>query len=126
MVILDTNIIIDHLRQHASRDSLLSKLLHTVKLDEIAISMITIQELFAGQSTKDEEILKQILAILAPFRVLPYTWEVARMAGEIDRDQKRPVSFADVAIAATAIINGARFFTLDKKDFQNIKDLELF
>lgn len=33
--------------------------------------------------------------------------------------------FADAAIAATAIINKAKLATLNKKDFQRIKELEL-
>lgn len=41
------------------------------------------------------------------------------------RDTKPGIQFADAAIAATAIINNARLATLDKKDFQGIKNLEL-
>ena len=125
MVILDTNIIIDHLRQTGSKDSILSKLLKESKLDEVVISSVTIQELFEGQSTKEEEIGKWILAILSPFKLLPYTYEIAKLAGEVARDLDRDMEFADAAIAATAIAHGAKLATLNKKDFRGIQGLEL-
>ena len=124
MVVVDTNIIIDHLRQKAPNDSIFSKILARTKPDDLAISTITIQELFTGQSTKDKEIEKLILAILLPVNILSYTYEVAKMAGEITRDLNRPIELADVAIAATAILNECEFATLNKKHFEGIKDLE--
>lgn len=39
---------------------------------------------------------------------------------------KDNIEFADAAIAATAIINGALLATLNKKHFQSIRDLELW
>lgn len=87
--------------------------------------MITIQELYAGQSSKIPEKESFFLAIMNYFKMLPYDREIAKLAGEIMRDVKSPVQFADAAIAATAIINGASLLTLNKKDFSGIKDLEL-
>ncbi len=42
------------------------------------------------------------------------------------RDSKTPIQFADAAIAATAIINGAELYTLNKKDFEKIPGLLLY
>ncbi|OGE38332.1 hypothetical protein A3B45_00800 [Candidatus Daviesbacteria bacterium RIFCSPLOWO2_01_FULL_39_12] len=125
MVVIDTNVIIDHLRQKGSSDSLLSKLLKQIELNEAAISFITIQELFAGQSTINKEIEEWILKIINPYQILPYTFEVAKLAGEIDRDSKNQIDFPDAAIAATAILNKTSLLTLNKKDFKGIKDLKL-
>ena len=125
MVVIDTNVIIDHLRQKGSAESVLSQLFDQIELTEAAISFITVQELFAGQSTKEKEIAEWILRIINPYKILPYTFETAKLAGEIDRDSKNQIDFPDAAIAATAILNKARFFTLNKKDFQGIKDLKL-
>lgn len=125
MVVIDTNIIIDHLRQKGSPESLLNKLVAQIELTEAAISIISIQELFAGQSTKDKEIEEWILKIINPYKILPYTFEVAKLAGEIDRDSKNQMDFPDAAIAATAILNKAKLLTLNKKDFEGIKGLKL-
>lgn len=123
MVVIDSNIIIDHLRQKASTESILSRLLHQTKPAEVGISIITIQELFEGQSTKDKEIERLILGIIKPLAILQYSFEVAKKAGEIARDLDQPIDFADSAIAATAIVNDAEFLTLNKKDFAKIKNL---
>ena len=56
---------------------------------------------------------------------LPHSYEIAKLAGEIARDLKRPIELADAAIAATAVINQASLFTLNEKDFQGIKPLEI-
>lgn len=125
MVVIDTNVIIDHLRQKGFPDSLLNKLFDQIELTEAAISIITIQELFAGQSTREKEIEDGILKIVNPYKILAYTHEVAKLAGEIERDLKDQIDFPDAAIAATAILNQARLLTLNKKDFKGIKDLEL-
>ena len=50
--------------------------------------------------------------------------DVAKSAGSIARDLDKPLDLADAAIAATAILNGAKLSTFNKKDFQGIKDLE--
>lgn len=125
MVVIDTNVVIDHLRQKGSTESALSKLIGQIELTEAAISFMSVQELFAGQSTKDREIERWILTIIKPYRLLPYTFEIAKLAGEIDRDSKNQIDFPDAAIAATAILNKASLFTLNKKDFKGIKGLKL-
>lgn len=125
MVILDTNIIIDHLRQSSKKTSLLVKIVEKKSKENLAISMISIQELYEGRSTKNKNKEQYLLATIAPLKIFPYNYEVAQLAGEIARDLRRPIELADAAIAATAILNGAQLFTLNKKDFLGIKNLEL-
>lgn len=126
MVVIDTNIVIDHLRQKSPPDSFLGKILNEIGRGEVTVAMITIQELFGGQSTKDKQIEQAILSIILSLKILPYTYDVAKLAGEIGRDLSHPIEFADAAIAATAIVNGGQLATLNKKDFKGIGDLELF
>lgn len=124
MVILDTNIIIDHLRlQNKNQDSLLMVLVKKHPKEDIAISMITIQELYEGSSTNDTHKEQFLLATISPLKILPYTYEVAQLAGEIARDLERPIELADAAIAATTILNGGKLATLDKTDFRGIQRL---
>lgn len=126
MVVLDTSIIIDHLRQTGTKASYLEKLLKKDKRQSLAISVISIQELYEGQSTKDKHKEEKLLATISPLRILPYTFEVAQKAGEIGRDLDHPIELADCAIAASAIIYGYQLLTLDKKHFQGIKELEFY
>ena len=112
MVVLDTNIVIDHLRQEGKR-SKLDEINEESSEGELAISVVTIQELYTGRSTREELREKSLLSIIASLKIFPYNYEIAKMAGQIVRDSKKVIDLADAAIAATAIINGAQFFTLN-------------
>lgn len=126
MVVLDTSVIIDHLRQKSRADSALISLAKNISRDNLAISAITVQELYEGQSTKDQEEENFLLATIGSLKILPYTYQVAELAGKLSRDLAQPIEFPDSAIAATAIINGAQIFTLNKKDFLPIQNLEFY
>lgn len=126
MIIAHTSVIIDHLRQTKSKDSFLMKLARKKPKETLGISIISIQELYEGQSTKDDLKEQFLLATVSPLKILPYTYEVAKLAGEIARDLKRPIELADAAIAATSIVNNASLFTLNQKDFRGIKPLAMF
>ena len=126
MVVIDTNIIIDHLRQDSEQDSHFMRIVRRIPKEELLLSVITIQELFEGKSTKDPRKEEYLLMTITPLKIVPYTFEMAQRAGEIARDLRRPIELADAAIAATALITGASLFTLNKKDFQSIEELEFF
>lgn len=125
MVILDTNIIIDHLRRSGTDKSFYIQIQEKSVVGQLAISIITVQELFTGLSTKNERNEDIILSLLSGLKILPYTFEVAQEAGKIVRDSVNPVDFADAAIAATAVISDGKLFTLNRKHFEAIPNLEL-
>jgi len=125
MVVLDTNIIIDHLRQPKKKETHLAKVAKQKPKEELAISMISVQELYEGRSTRDKEKEQYLLATIVPLQILLYTYEVAQLAGKIARDLGHSIELGDAAIAATTIVNGAQLFTLNKKDFRGIEGLEL-
>lgn len=125
MVILDTNIIIDHLRLRDKQDSQLMKIAKEKPKEVLAISLLSVQELYEGHSTLDNQKEQYLLATISPLKILPYTYEVAQLAGEIARDLDKPIELADAAIAATTILNGASLLTFNKKDFINIQNIKL-
>jgi predicted nucleic acid-binding protein len=125
MVILDTDIIIDHLRQASAKDTILIKVAKKISKEQLAISVVSIQELYEGKSTAERQKEERMIATITPLRILSYNYEIAEMAGRIARDLSQPIEFADAAIAATAIVHGASLLTLNKKDFLRIRDLEL-
>ncbi len=125
MVILDTNIIIDHLRLQGKQPSRLELLVSQFPDEDFGLSIISVQELFEGQSTKDPQKLAQLSATIKPLNVLDYSVKIAKQAGEIARDLTAPISFADAAIAATALEHKCKFATLNTKHFAKIPGLIL-
>ena len=126
MVVLDTNIIIDHLRlQSAKADSKLMHIARQKPKETLAISIISVQELYEGRSTKDGQKEQYLLATISPLKILPYSYDIAKLAGEIARDLERPIELADATIAATTILNGSSLMTSNTKDFVGIPRLQL-
>ncbi|OHA64438.1 MAG: hypothetical protein A2940_02300 [Candidatus Wildermuthbacteria bacterium RIFCSPLOWO2_01_FULL_48_29] len=125
MVVLDTNIIIDHLRQSSVKDTIFQSLVKNTPKSDLAISIITVQELYEGSSTRKRTEEEQLLTTLSFLRILPYTFDVAQRAGEIARDLGRSIEIPDAAIAATTLLNEASLLTLNQKDFEGIQGLEL-
>lgn len=123
MVVLDTSIIIAHLREK-TKNSLLRRLAIKHK-NQMAISVITLQELYEGQSTRDKIKENYMLSILTPLKILPYTEEVAKLAGVLARDNQTLADLADLAIAATAMVYKTPLATLNTKHFSSLKDLDL-
>lgn len=126
MVILDSNIIIDHIRQLTKSDTLLTKTIKKGATETFAISIISIQELYQGKSTLEADKEEALLKTLSSLQILSYDFEVAKLAGEIFRDSTTDIKFADSAIAATCLVNGAKLLTLNTKDFAGIKQLTLY
>lgn len=125
MVVLDTNVIIDHLRLPKGSETALIKITRLSPSEIIAVSVISVQELYQGKSSRESMKENDIRMILDNVKILPYDMKVAKLAGRIIRDLSCPIGFADAAIAATAIINGYSLFTNNKKDFVDIKNLQL-
>ena len=124
MVILDTNILIDHLRRAKKEESYLENIVKGYPKETLAISMVSVQELYEGKSTKEKNKEMLVLTLLTSFKILPYTYDSACHAGEIARDLPRPIEFPDAVIAATVLENDCQLATLNKKDFRGIKGLE--
>jgi len=125
VVILDTNLLIDFIHRPNLADSELEKFLKENPQTDLSISVITIQELYVGQSSKDPKKEQMFLNLIKSLRVLPYELKTAKLAGEIIRDSKTSLSFPDAAIAATTILSKAKLLTLNKKDYEKIKKLKL-
>lgn len=100
-----------------------------------AISITTVHEYLRGifhLYSKDEELLQEKLkraeAELARFKPLPYTYEIAKTAAEIDAKLMKkgtPLSFPDIVIAATALHHKLSLVTRNVKHYEKIPDLKV-
>ena len=98
-----------------------------------AISVVTVHEYLRGiyyLFSHDKNLLKIKLekaeAELIRFEILPYTYEIARKAAEIDAKLARDgtsISFSDIIIAATALHYKLTLVTRNLKHFSRIPEL---
>lgn len=124
--VLDTGIIIRELNQEERAAALLNGLRD---IGVVEVSSITVMEVFAGCRDEEEEAkAAQLFLLVQPIAL---DNETAAIAGRLVR--KYPSVFGreiqrgspDALIAATAISANARLVTLDRKDFQQIKEPDL-
>lgn len=130
MVIVDTNILIDHLRKSDSnfynnKNSILQNIFkfYLQKNKKIAISQVTIQELYAGKSMQDKQVELKVLDLLQSFTILPYKYHISVLAGKLM--QSNTITFADSVIASTSIYYDCGLITFNNKHFKDINELNL-
>ena len=106
---VDTDVLIDHLRGHQKLDS---------SDGLLAYSVVTRCELFAG-AHGDE----QVMALLEGMIEIPVDGSIAEAAGLIRRHHGTRI--ADAMIAATAVDIGVPLMTRSRRHFEGIKGLKL-
>ncbi len=119
-ILLDTSVVIDHLRLNGKTYSLMQRL--SDEKQNLCISILTQAELYAGK--KSWENLNTMLAlefVLSGFTVLALDTEVSKLGGKISALYN--LDIVDSLIAATAILNELPLYTLNTKDFIKIPGL---
>lgn len=108
-LLLDTDVLIDHLRgrQYLEIESGMS------------VSVVTRTELYAGHE-REEPAITALLERLGEYNVNP---AIARRAGCIKRDTG--LKIADVLIAATALEHNLQLMTRNRRHFERVPDLVL-
>ena len=109
-LLVDTDIFVDHLRG-ARR--------FRPGEQTVWYSTVTRAELFAGRGTEEERVTQ----LLAPFRELPVSREIAERAGRLRRGSD--LRMADALIAATALEHGLALLTRNTRLFGAIETLVL-
>jgi len=109
-VLIDTDVLVDHLRGHRSYER---------GDDQPHVSVITRAELFAGHIA-DEPRVRQLLASMTELDV---DRAIAERAGQIKRDTG--IVLTDAAIAATALQHRLVLVTRNQRDFERVPGLRL-
>ena len=121
--LLDTSVIIDTLNGKRNRPNLLAELIR--QCNTFACCSINVTEIYAGMRPKEEEQTEELLKTLHYY---PITWDVARLAGILERNHSKKgktITLADATIAAIAITHHLPLLTDNAKDFP-MKELRLY
>lgn len=118
--LLDSDILIEHLRGRQKARSYIAEL----RLEgELLVSTITIAELFTGvRDERDEMAVDDVLQLA---RVVPVDEIIARRGGVIRRQysQSHGTGVPDALIAATVELTRATLVTFNKRHFPMVADL---
>jgi predicted nucleic acid-binding protein len=120
-VLVDTSVLIDHLRGHLRANRLLQQ--HAAAGDELCASTVVRTEVLAGMRKGEETATYNLLNALHWQDV---TIEIADLAGEMARKHLKShpgVDLADFLIAATATSIQAELLTQNIKHFPMIAGL---
>jgi predicted nucleic acid-binding protein len=121
MILCDTNVLI-----HAfnGRQETINKL-ENFGFDEIAISVITVMELYQGMGNKAE--LAQMKKKLKYYDVIEIDPAISKLATELVEKFRlsNGLQIPDAIIGATSIIYQTPLFTYNIKDFSFIPDIKL-
>lgn len=118
-ILVDTDVLVDHLRGLAKAVAFIQ-----AERDRIALSAITVAELYAGvREGEERERLDELVSV---FAVLPVTPEIARMAGLYKRDfaKSHGVGLADCLIASTAQAHRLGLVTLNRSHYPMLPALK--
>ena len=109
-VLVDTDVLIDHLRGHAP---------FRPRRNRVFYSIVTRCELLAGQGG-DEDLVRKLLGAFAEIGL---DRSVAESAGRIRRSTR--ISLPDAVIAASAIEFGVPVVTRNRGDYERVPGLRI-
>ena len=109
-VLVDTDVLVDHLRAGRSFHEPGSSVWYSV---------LTRAELFAGRMTEEAPVQR----LLRPLRELPVDRRVGESAGRIRR--ATGLALPDAVIAATALVHDLPLLTRNRRHFERVSRLRL-
>lgn len=120
-MLIDTNIIIDHLRGESRATGLLQKT--ESGIIKAYISTLTEAEVLSGTKLTPKKI-NEILMLFELFEKIEVSSRIAHKAGEFRR--RYNCNLIDAIIAASAELKGIELATRNIKHFARIREIKLF
>ena len=124
-VIVDTSVIIDHLRG-ISPDFKTLETLQRQQSIELCIPHVVIIELFTGRNAKKKRVRDGLDALLSGLDVVGLSVASAKKAGELLRTYVQVPDPFDAIIAALAWEHDAQIATHNQRHFRHIPSITLF
>ncbi len=122
-ILLDSSVVVDFIRMKNRDFTILQHLAD--KKYKLCISIITHTELYAGKSIwKSSVARKELELILSGLQILKLEEKISQKAGELRSLYNTGI--ADAIIASTALNHKLELATLNMKDFEEIKGLNLY
>ena len=125
-VCLDTNVVIDYLRQTKETEGLIEKL--HLRFDEVALTAITVYELLLGVEYLGGKDRPEVDAMIKSSVILPLSEETSREAAKVSAELRRAgqhIGIADELIAAICITFDACLLTGNIDHFRRIGSLQI-
>ena len=122
IILCDTNVIIEFIKKNQQTFNILDN----IGFENIAISDVTLMELYFGAINKEElESIKRSLSFL---KRKPITSKISTQAVELIEEYSKShgLTLPDGLIAATALHSDISLFTYNLKDFRYIDGLRLY
>lgn len=114
MILVDTDVLISHLRGIEQARAWLRQ---SRAKGLLAVSVVSVAELTGGMRSAER---REVWGLLSALRTEPVTEAIGRRAGELMREYRRShsgIGIADYLIAATAEQHGAELATLNIRHF---------
>ncbi|MBI5357098.1 PIN domain-containing protein [Candidatus Collierbacteria bacterium] len=124
-IVIDTSLIINHLRKTTDDLNILGALHANCKANVIVPYEVVV-EIFVGTSTKEKVARKLIDETLEKFTLVGLTKKSAMMAGELIRKFPQIPGPFDLIIAAISLEHKAQVATHNPKHFKLIKGLKIW
>ncbi len=121
MILVDTDVLIAHLRGHEQARTWLR---WARTQSPLSVSVVSIAELTGGVRSTER---REIWGLLSALRAEPVTEVIGRRAGALMRTYRQShsgIGIADYLIAATAENRGAELATLNVRHFPMFGDME--
>ncbi len=122
MILCDTNVLIEFYKDNED----VSNVLRAIGLPDLAVSVITIGELYFG--ARDKQELLKMKKHLAGLHQIPVDVGISgRYLSLLESYAlSHRLSIPDALIAATALRHNLKLYTLNLKDFRYIEGLTLY
>lgn len=125
IIIIDTDIIINYVKQSASTVLESYIRLQNQKKVELKVSTITIFEYFSGVSFSNNMEYETAELLFNQFTIQEVNEKIVKIAARLNNERKlsSSIGLADVLIASTALYLSAPLLTLNKHHFKLIPNL---
>ncbi len=123
-VLVDTDVLIDYSKGYkGALDELFDKQSKTQA--ELFINPVIIAEFYTDLKLKNKQKRAEAEEFLRFFKIANISGKIGAKAGELLR-ANQTLFLGDALIAATAVIEGLKLATRNKKHFKNVPNLEFY